>query len=84
MKRPHVEILLVGAALAVFAAGRTMAQPANAVRSIAHRISGVGNAIGSNYIELARSEGDIQKLTDKAIKDVDDIVRAKEQELMAV
>jgi ribosome recycling factor len=34
--------------------------------------------------ELARSEGDIQKLTDKAIKDVDDIVRAKEQELMAV
>jgi ribosome recycling factor len=34
--------------------------------------------------ELARSEGDIQKLTDKAIKDVDEIVRAKEQELMAV
>jgi ribosome recycling factor len=34
--------------------------------------------------ELARSEGDIQKLTDKAIKDDDEIVRAKEQELMAV
>jgi ribosome recycling factor len=34
--------------------------------------------------ESARSEADIQKLTDKAIKDVDDVVRAKEQELMAV
>jgi len=34
--------------------------------------------------ELARSEADIQKLTDKAIKDVDEVVRAKEQELMAV
>jgi len=31
-----------------------------------------------------RSEGDIQKLTDEAIKDVDDVVKAKEQELMAV
>ena len=31
-----------------------------------------------------RSEADIQKLTDKAIKDVDEVVRAKEQELMAV
>lgn len=31
-----------------------------------------------------RSEEDIQKLTDKAIKDVDDVVKAKEQELMAV
>ncbi|QCO67462.1 ribosome recycling factor [Luteimonas yindakuii] len=31
-----------------------------------------------------RSEDDIQKLTDKAIKDVDDVVKAKEQELMAV
>ena len=30
------------------------------------------------------TEDDIQKLTDKAIKDVDDVVRSKEQELMAV
>ncbi|MCC7248667.1 MAG: ribosome-recycling factor, partial [Lysobacter sp.] len=29
-------------------------------------------------------EEDIQKLTDKAIKDVDEVVKAKEQELMAV
>ncbi len=34
--------------------------------------------------EQARSEDDIQKLTDKSIKDVDDVVKAKEQELMAV
>lgn len=34
--------------------------------------------------EERRSEDDIQKLTDKAIKDVDEVVRAKEQELMAV
>ena len=34
--------------------------------------------------ESARSEADIQKLTDKAIKDVDDVVKAKEQELMAI
>jgi len=34
--------------------------------------------------EATRSEADIQKLTDKAIRDVDDVVRAKEQELMAV
>jgi ribosome recycling factor len=31
-----------------------------------------------------RCEEDIQKLTDKAIKDVDEVVKAKEQELMAV
>ena len=31
-----------------------------------------------------RGEDDIQKLTDKAIKDVDEVVKAKEQELMAV
>ena len=31
-----------------------------------------------------RSEEEIQKLTDKSIKDVDDVVKAKEQELMAV
>ena len=34
--------------------------------------------------EERRSEEEIQKLTDKAIKDVDDVVKAKEQELMAV
>ena len=34
--------------------------------------------------EATRSEGEIQKITDKAIKDVDDVVKAKEQELMAV
>jgi ribosome recycling factor len=31
-----------------------------------------------------RCEDEIQKLTDKAIKDVDEVVRAKEQELMAI
>ena len=31
-----------------------------------------------------RAEDEIQKITDKAIKDVDDVVKAKEQELMAV
>ena len=31
-----------------------------------------------------RTEDEIQKLTDKAIKDVDDVVKGKEQELMAV
>ena len=34
--------------------------------------------------EVSRSEAEVQKLTDKAIKDVDDVVKAKEQELMAV
>ncbi len=34
--------------------------------------------------EQSRNEDDIQKLTDKSIKDVDDVVKAKEQELMAV
>ncbi|WP_147651539.1 ribosome recycling factor [Vulcaniibacterium gelatinicum] len=34
--------------------------------------------------EVRRSEEEIQKLTDKAIKDVDEVVKAKEQELMAV
>ena len=34
--------------------------------------------------EERRSEEEIQKLTDKAIKDVDDVVKAKEQELMAI
>ncbi|MBB6368128.1 ribosome recycling factor [Xanthomonas sacchari] len=34
--------------------------------------------------EARASEEDIQKLTDKAIKDVDEVVKGKEQELMAV
>jgi ribosome recycling factor len=34
--------------------------------------------------EATRAEADIQKLTDDAIKNVDEVVRAKEQELMAV
>ena len=31
-----------------------------------------------------RFEGEVQKITDDAIKDVDEVVKAKEQELMAV
>jgi ribosome recycling factor len=34
--------------------------------------------------DARRSEDDIQKLTDKHVRDVDDVVKAKEQELMAV
>ena len=34
--------------------------------------------------EARSAEDEIQKLTDKAIKDVDEVVKAKEQELMAV
>ncbi|GAB3091011.1 ribosome recycling factor [Lysobacter terrae] len=34
--------------------------------------------------EVTRTEGEIQKITDSAIKDVEDVVKAKEQELMAV
>ena len=34
--------------------------------------------------DATRAEADIQKLTDSAIKDVDEVVKAKEQELMAV
>jgi ribosome recycling factor len=34
--------------------------------------------------EARRSEDEIQKLTDKHVKDVDDVAKAKEQELMAV
>jgi Ribosome recycling factor len=33
---------------------------------------------------VRRAEDEIQKITDKAIKDVDEVVKAKEQELMAV
>ena len=33
---------------------------------------------------MRRGEDDIQKVTDSAIKDVDDVVKAKEQELMTV
>lgn len=34
--------------------------------------------------EATRAEADIQKLTDEAIKNVDEVVKAKEQELLAV
>ena len=34
--------------------------------------------------EAGRNETDIQKITDAAIKDVEEVVKAKEQELMAV
>jgi ribosome recycling factor len=34
--------------------------------------------------EESRTQDEIQKLTDRAIKDVDDVVKAKEQELMSV
>ena len=34
--------------------------------------------------EESKAQDDIQKLTDKAIKDVDEVVKGKEQELMAV
>ncbi|RZA18888.1 MAG: ribosome recycling factor [Lysobacteraceae bacterium] len=34
--------------------------------------------------DSSRTEADIQKITDGAIKDVDDVVKAKEAELMAV
>ncbi|HEY0503541.1 MAG TPA: ribosome recycling factor [Lysobacter sp.] len=34
--------------------------------------------------DVARAEIEIQKITDSAIKDVDEVVKAKEQELMAV
>ncbi len=34
--------------------------------------------------DARRSEEEIQKLTDKHVKDVDEVVKAKEQELMAV
>jgi ribosome recycling factor len=34
--------------------------------------------------EASRCEDEIQKLTDKSVKDVDAVVKAKEQELMAV
>ena len=34
--------------------------------------------------ESARTEAEIQKITDAAIKDVDEVIKAKEQELMSV
>ncbi|MDR1075142.1 MAG: ribosome recycling factor [Xanthomonadaceae bacterium] len=34
--------------------------------------------------DIRRSEDGIQTLTDKAIKDIDEVVKAKEQELMAI
>ena len=35
-------------------------------------------------LDRARTEAEIQKITDSAIKDVDDVVKAKEAELMSV
>jgi ribosome recycling factor len=34
--------------------------------------------------EARRSEDEIQKLTDKSVKDIDEVVKTKEQELLAV
>ena len=34
--------------------------------------------------EARRSEDEIQKITDKAVKDIDDIAKTKETELLAV
>jgi ribosome recycling factor len=34
--------------------------------------------------EVRTAEDDVQKLTDKAVRDIDEVVKAKEQELMAV
>ena len=34
--------------------------------------------------EARRSEEEIQKITDKSVKDIDEVVKAKEQELLAV
>jgi len=34
--------------------------------------------------EARRSEDEIQKITDKSVKDIDEVVKAKEQELLAV
>jgi ribosome recycling factor len=34
--------------------------------------------------DVRRGEDEIQKITDKAVKDIDDVVKAKEQELLAV
>lgn len=34
--------------------------------------------------DVRRAEEEIQKLTDKAVKDVDEVVKAKEQELLAI
>ena len=34
--------------------------------------------------EASRTEAEIQKITDGAIKDVDEVIKAKETELMAV
>ena len=41
--------------------------------------------LANNYqIQIARTEAEIQKITDAAIKDVDEVVKAKEVELMSV
>jgi ribosome recycling factor len=50
-------------------------------------ITGVKDLLKEKSIsedEARRSEDDIQKITDKFVKDIDDIARAKEHELLAV
>jgi ribosome recycling factor len=50
-------------------------------------ISGVKDLLKEKSIsedESRRSEDEIQKITDKAVKDIDDIAKTKETELLAV
>lgn len=50
-------------------------------------ISGVKDLLKDKAIsedEARRAEDEVQKLTDKAVKDIDDVAKAKEQELLAV
>jgi ribosome recycling factor len=50
-------------------------------------ISGVKDLLKEKSIsedEARRSEDEVQKITDKAVKDIDDIAKAKETELLAV
>ena len=49
-----------------------------------HRIKELLKEKKATEDEARRGEEDIQKLTDKFVKDIDDAVKAKEQELMAV
>ena len=49
-----------------------------------HRIKELLKEKRATEDEARRGEEDIQKLTDKFVKDIDDAVKAKEQELMAV
>ena len=50
-------------------------------------ISGVKDLLKEKTVsedEARRSEDEIQKITDKSVKDIDDIAKSKEQELLAV